>query len=95
MKNVKTKDDMNKKNTRINVEKKNRLKSRYNLNPYQLKLFQQLIQIIPEFKDKCVVEELLIMHILGINQDIRTVEVLKILDLKEGDTIENKRTYYQ
>ena len=67
----------------------NKLRIEKNLNNYQMRIYQRLIQIIPDNKEKRIIEELLVMHIKGINQDIRLSKVKESLGISEGGTGED------
>ena len=63
------------------------------MNPSQLRLFQRLVEILPDMKEKNIIESLVAMHILGINEKERISRILKNLKISKGVTIEDKRNW--
>ena len=61
------------------------------MNPSQLRLFQRLVEILPNMHDKNIIESLVAMHILGINEEERISRILKNLKIPKGVAIEDKR----
>jgi len=61
------------------------------MNSSQLRLFQRLVEILPDMKGKNIVESLLAMHILGINEKKRINGILNNLKIPKGVTIEDKK----
>lgn len=61
------------------------------MNPSQLRLFQRLVEILPDIKGKNVIESLVAMHILGISENERISRILKNLKIPKGVTIENRK----
>lgn len=60
------------------------------MNPSQLELFERLVEILPDKKEKTIIESLVAMHILGIPQDNRIKRTLNSLKLPKGVKFENK-----
>ena len=60
------------------------------MNPSQLKLFQRLIEILPDMSGKNIIEALVAMHVLGIGEEERIERTLENLRIHKGVAIENK-----
>ena len=61
------------------------------MNPSQLELYQRLIEILPQVKEKTIVEALVAMHVLGLPNKERIEMILEDLKIPKGVAIEDNK----
>jgi len=61
-----------------------------NMNPTQIKLFRRLLDILPNIKEREIIEELIAMHVLGKNEKERSARILNRLGVDKGERFEDK-----